>query len=206
MKTLYNLDKTSPAEPSLKGNIVPDAKRSENFTYLPWRAQSDSLWGHLPYSSVLQKTEIKMVFAKTGSFPSAVQLLSSRRAGPGHPLCFDCWNPPSKQNENPSGQWCVSTNYWAKKVSLCQQFKAISQTSQSPCRSRYQQSSRPVKAEDVLSTQAPYQPSVRFGFLRSHSFRQTHRGCRSRLQSSQKRGSFLPSAAVFRISFQRLLA
>jgi len=69
METLYNLDKTPPAEPSLIGNIVPDAKRSENFTSLPWRAQPDSLWRHLPDSSVLQKTEIKMVFAKTGSFP-----------------------------------------------------------------------------------------------------------------------------------------
>lgn len=75
MKTLYDLDKTSSAEPSLKGNIVPDAKRCENFTSLPWRAQSDSLWGHLPYSSVFQKTEIEMVFAKTGSFPSVILLL-----------------------------------------------------------------------------------------------------------------------------------
>jgi hypothetical protein len=77
METLYNRNKILPAEHSLKGNIVPDAKRSENFTSLPWRAQSDSLWGHLPYSSVLQKTEIKMVFAKTSLFPSRFQLLSS---------------------------------------------------------------------------------------------------------------------------------
>jgi hypothetical protein len=69
METLYNLDKTPSAEPSLKGNIVPDAKRSKNFTSLLGRAQSDSLWGHLPYLSVLQKTEIKMVFAKQVCFP-----------------------------------------------------------------------------------------------------------------------------------------
>jgi len=37
----YKIDKTVPAEPSLKGNIVPDAKRPENFTSIPWRAQSD---------------------------------------------------------------------------------------------------------------------------------------------------------------------
>jgi hypothetical protein len=73
METLYNRNKILPAEHSLKGNIVPDAKRFENFTSLPWRAQSDSLWGHFPYSSVLQKTEIKMVFAKTGLFPSGEQ-------------------------------------------------------------------------------------------------------------------------------------
>src|SRR4030043_100017 len=145
METLYNLDKTPSAEPSLKRNIVPDAKRSENFTSLPWRAQSDSLWGHRPYSSVLQKTEIKMVFAKTGLFPPAFKLLSSRRVNPGHSLCFDCWHPP-------------------------------------------------------------YPPSVRSRFFLSHPLWQVHRGSRSRLQSSQKRSPFLPSVALFRISFQRLLA
>src|SRR4030043_800215 len=206
METLYNCDKTSLAEHSLKGNIVPDAKRSENFTSLPWRTQPDSLWGHLPYSSVLQKTEIKMVFAKTGLFPSAFQLLSSRRAGPGHPLCFDCWNPPPKQNQNSAGQWCFPTDHRFREVSLCQQFKAIPQTSQSQGHSGHQQSSRTVKAKEVLFTQAPHQPSVRFGFFRSHPLWQVHRGSRSRLQSSQKRGSFLPSFCLFRISFQRLLA
>jgi hypothetical protein len=68
MEIKYYIDKTSPAEHSLKRNIVPDAKRTENFTSLPWRTQSDSLWRDLPYSSVLQKTEIKVVFAKTGPF------------------------------------------------------------------------------------------------------------------------------------------
>src|SRR4030043_2280492 len=206
MEILYNRHNTLPAEHSLKGNIVPDAKRSENFTSLPWGAQSDSLWGHLPYSSVLQKTEIKMVFAKTGLFPSAFQLLSSRRAGPGHPLCFDCWNSPPKQNQNSARQWCFSTDHWFKEVPLCQQFKAISQTSQPQGPAGHQQSSRTVKAKDVLFIQAPHQPSVRFGFFRSHPLWQVHRGSRSRLQSSQKRGSFLPSFTLFRISFQRLLA
>jgi hypothetical protein len=64
METLYNLDKTPSAEPSLKRNIVPDAKRSENFTSLPWRAQSDSLCGHLTYSLVQLKKENKFAFAK----------------------------------------------------------------------------------------------------------------------------------------------
>ena len=181
MKRQYNRNKILPAEPSLKGNIVPDAKRTENFTSFPWRAQSNSLWGHLPDPSVLQKTEIKMVFAKTGSFPAAFQLLSSCRVNPGHPLCFDCWNPPPKQNQNPAGQRCFSTDHWLEEVSLCQPFKAIPQTSQSPGHSGHQQSSRSVKAKDVLFTQASYQPSFRFGFLRSHSLRQAHRGSRGRL-------------------------
>ena len=164
----YNIEKTVPAEPSLKGNIVPDAKRSENFASIPWRAQSDSLWGHLPYPSVLQKTENKMVFAKTGFFPSAFQSLSPRRVSPGYALCFDCWDSPPKQNQNSARQWCFSTDHRFREVSLCQQFKAIPQTSQSQGHSGHQQSSRTVKAKDVLFTQAPHQPSVRFGFFRSH--------------------------------------
>lgn len=86
METLYNCNKMPSAEPSLKGNIVPNAKRTENFTSLPWRAQPDSLWGHLPYSSVLQKAEIEVVFAKTGLFSTTFELLSSSRIDLDHPL------------------------------------------------------------------------------------------------------------------------
>ena len=64
MEKLYNLDKTPSAEPSLKRNIVPDAKRSKHFTSLPWKAQSDSLCGHLAYSLVQIKKENKFAFAK----------------------------------------------------------------------------------------------------------------------------------------------
>ena len=70
----YYIDKTFPAEPPRKGNIVPDAKRSENFTSILLRAKSNSLWGHLPYPPVLKKTENRMVFIKTGGFLSAFQL------------------------------------------------------------------------------------------------------------------------------------
>ena len=64
METLYNLDKTPSAEPSFKRNIVPNAKRSENFTSLPWRAQPDSLCGYLTYSLVHLKKENKFAFVK----------------------------------------------------------------------------------------------------------------------------------------------
>jgi hypothetical protein len=60
MEPAYNIKNIAPAEPSLKRNIVPHAKRVENFAPLPWRAQPDSLWRHLPDSSVLQETEIEM--------------------------------------------------------------------------------------------------------------------------------------------------
>jgi len=76
METPYNLYKAPSAEPSLKRNIVPDAKRSKNFTSLPWRAQPDSLWGHLPDSSVLQKTEIKIVFAKKRFLSLSVSVIA----------------------------------------------------------------------------------------------------------------------------------
>jgi hypothetical protein len=64
METQYNLDKTPSAEPSLKRNIVPNAKRSEIFTSLLWRAQPDSLCGHLAHSLVKLKKENKFAFAK----------------------------------------------------------------------------------------------------------------------------------------------
>jgi hypothetical protein len=141
MKITYNCDKSSLAEPSLKRNIVPDAKRTENFTSLPWRAQPDSFWGHFPYSSVLQETEIEMVFAKTGLFSSAFQLLSSRRIDLGHPVCLDCWYPPFKQDKDSSRQRCFSADHWSREVPLCQQFKALPQTSQSPNHPEHQQGS-----------------------------------------------------------------
>ena len=206
MEMLYNLIKTLSAEPSLKGNIVPDAKRSKNFTPLPGRTQPDSLWGHLPHSSVLQKTEIKMVFAKTGSFLPTFQLLSSCRINPGHPLCSDCWYPSFEQNQDSAGQWCFSTDHRFKKISLRQQFKAIPQTNQSHGHSEHHQSSRSVKTKDVLFTQTSYQSSIRSRFFRSYPLWEGDRGSRSRLQPSQKRGSFLPSVALFRVPFQRLLA
>ena len=92
MKITYNVsNKTALAEPSPIGNIVPNAKRNQNFTYLYWRTQPDPLWRNLPYSSVLQKTETKMAFAKKGSFSSTFQPLSSSRINPGYHLCFNCW-------------------------------------------------------------------------------------------------------------------
>jgi len=44
---------------------VPDAKRTENLTSLPWRAQPDSLWGHLTYSLVQLKKENKLHLLKS---------------------------------------------------------------------------------------------------------------------------------------------
>jgi len=72
MITVYNGKNLVLAEHSLKRNLVPDAKRSENFTSLPWRAQSDSLWGHLPYPSVLQK---QISFPQRSSYYHPVELV-----------------------------------------------------------------------------------------------------------------------------------
>jgi len=78
MKTMYNIDnKTTLAEPYLKGSIVQYAKRNQNSTHLRRRAQSHSLWRNLSYSSVLQKAETEVAFAKKGS--STFQSLSSSR-------------------------------------------------------------------------------------------------------------------------------
>ena len=64
MEIKYYIDKTSPAEHSLKRNIVPDVKRIENFAPPPWRTQPDALWRDLSHLSVFQKIEHKVAFAK----------------------------------------------------------------------------------------------------------------------------------------------
>ena len=84
MKTAYNIEKTALAEHSLKGNLVPNAKRIENFASLPWRAQPDSLWRHLPCSSVLQETEIEMAFAKKENIRAEFLVLPVRLVRPDH--------------------------------------------------------------------------------------------------------------------------
>ena len=66
-------------------------KMSENFTSLPWRAQSDSVWGHLPDSSVLKKPDIKMAFAKNSFLPSTFNLFLP----PGFSSCYHLW--PAKK-------------------------------------------------------------------------------------------------------------
>jgi len=91
METVYNVENIALAEPSLKRNIVPNAKRIENFAPLAWRAQPDSLWRHLPDSSVLQETEIEMALAKKCSLPSAFNLFSPR----GFSSCYHLW--PAKK-------------------------------------------------------------------------------------------------------------
>ncbi len=64
METLYNLDKTPSAEPSLKGNIVPDHKNTEKFMALPWRPQLNPLCrSHHPLLR-LKEFGVKSVFAK----------------------------------------------------------------------------------------------------------------------------------------------
>ena len=85
MKPTYNVgNKTALAEPGLIVLFVPNAKRNQNFTPLRGRTQSHSLWRNLSYSSVLQKAETEVAFAKKGCFSSAFQPLSSSRINPGY--------------------------------------------------------------------------------------------------------------------------
>jgi len=64
METLYNLDKTPPAEPSLKGNIVPDHKNTNKFVVLPWRPQLNSLCRSQHHLLRLKEFGVKSAFAK----------------------------------------------------------------------------------------------------------------------------------------------
>jgi len=206
METAYNIENTSLAEHSLKRNIVPHAKRIENFAPLPWRAQPDSLWRHLPYSSVLQETETEMAFAKKCFLPPTFHLFLPRGFSSCYHLCLNRGDSSFEQDQDPSGQRGFSTDHRLKAVSLCQQLKTFPETSRCQSDSEPQQGSRHFAAEDVLPPPASNQPSVRFRFFCPDPLWQDDRRGRSWIQSSQKRGSFLPSFTLFRSSFQRFLA
>ena len=207
MKTVYNIsDRIFSSEPYPRVNFVKYAERNSNFTHICGRTQSHSIWRNLSCSSVLQKTESKVAFAKLCKISLLPQTLSSGRINPGYDLCFDCWYPPSEQNKDSSRQWCFSTDCRLKELSLLQQFKTFFKKSQPQNNSRYQQGSRSLKAKDVLSPKAPHQHPLRFRFLCSYPLWQVYRRSREGLQPSQKRSSFLSSFTLFRISLQRLLA
>jgi len=73
METLNNPDKTPSAEPSLKRNIVPDAKNTETLMVLPWRPQLNSLCrSHHPLLR-LKEFGVRSIFAK--KFSSTLRLL-----------------------------------------------------------------------------------------------------------------------------------
>ena len=79
METLNNPDKTPPAEPSLKRNIVPDAKNTKKLMVLPWRPQLNQLCGsHHPLLR-LKEFGIRSAFAK--KFSSTLRSLY-----PGEPF------------------------------------------------------------------------------------------------------------------------
>lgn len=207
MKVTYNIsNKTALAEPYLKSSIVPNAKRNQNSTHLRGRTPSHSLWRDLSYSSVLQKAETEVAFAKKGCFPSTFQPLSSSRINPSYHLCSDCWHSSVEQNQDSSRQWRFSTNHWPEEFSICQQSETLSQASRSQNNPRYQQSSRSFKVEDILSPKASNQPPFRSRFRCLYHLRQTDRRSQDRLQSSQKRCQIISSLALLRVSFQRLLA
>jgi hypothetical protein len=64
MEILNNPDKTPSAEPSLKRNIVPDAKNTKKLMDPPWRPQLNLLcWSHHPLLR-LKEFGIKSAFVK----------------------------------------------------------------------------------------------------------------------------------------------
>jgi hypothetical protein len=65
MGTLNSPNKKPSAEPSLKGNIVPDAKNTEKFMVLPWRPQLNALCGSYHPLLMLKEFGVRSVFAKS---------------------------------------------------------------------------------------------------------------------------------------------
>ena len=64
METLNNPDKTPLAEPSLKGNIVPDAKNTKKLMVLPRRPQLKPFFGSHHLLLSLKEFGVKPVFVK----------------------------------------------------------------------------------------------------------------------------------------------
>ena len=202
----YNINhKIALAEPSPTGNIVPDAKRDKKITYLRRRIQPNSLRWNPINSCILQKPQDQVASTEESFLWPTLQSLSSYRSNSNYYLCNNCRYLPFKQDQNFTRQQFLSADNRLKEFSLCQQPKTLSEANRSQDDSRGQQSSRPTEVEDVLS-QSSDKPLIRSGFFGSYHLWKIHRRSQSRIQSIQKRQTFLSSSALFRVSYQRLLA
>lgn len=189
-----------------KGRFNSDVKRTKQITNYRRGERSYPLWWNLFNCVVLQKTETKSTFAKESCFPPAVRIKSPNGSDFGNYLCNNCWDKPIKQNKDTTTEWDVSENSWTQKFPLCEQFKEIPEAFRSKDYFWYQQSSRPIKIENVLSSSATNKYPIGFRFDRSNNLRQTDRRSQSRLQSWQKRQKVLSPLSLFRVLLQRLLA
>lgn len=175
MMVYYNKGKIPLAEPYLRSNIVPYAKRTQKSSNYRRRKEPYPLWGDHSYLLVLQKTQAQVAFAKKSSFPSTLQPLPSCRVNFSHYLCSNRWRSPFRQNQDSSRQWRFPTDYWIKILPLLKQSKTLSKTNQHQNHSEYQQGSRPFKVKDVLSTTISHQLPFRFRFNGSDHLWQIHR-------------------------------
>ncbi len=189
-----------------KGRFNSDVKRTKKTTNYRRGEWSYPLWWNLFNCVVLQKAETKSTFAKESCFPPAGRIKSPNGSDFGNYLCNNCWDKPIKQNKDTTTQWDVSENSWTQKFPLREQFKEIPEALRSKDYFWHQQSSRPLKIEDVLSFSATNKYSIGFRFDRSNNLWQTDRRSRSRLQSWQKRQKVLSPLSLFRVLLQRLLA
>ena len=201
-----NSNKIDVAEPYPRVKVVQNAQRAQKNSNYRRRKTPYTLRWNLPDSLVLQKTQVKMVFADLREIFSAFQSLSSCRNGLSHYLCINRWYPSLKQNKNSPGQRFFSTDSWLKDLSVFKQSETFSEAYRTQDNSRHQQSARFIKTKDVLSSTSPHKPLIRFRFHCLYHLWRLHRRSRSRLQPSQERGSFLPSPSLFRIPQEGILA
>ena len=198
--------KNSYAEPSLKVNFVCDGKRIKKNRNFRRGKQSNALWRCVPDSVVLQKTPSEMAFARSNSDIPTWQALPSNRTDACNNLCSDLRDSSDKQDKNITRQWFLSTDNRIKNISLCKQPEMIFKKSKSENNSRYLQSSRLFKIKNVLSTKSTDKFIAGFRFNCFDNLWEVYRGSQSRIQSAKKRSAFISSAAMFRISQERVLA
>lgn len=199
-------DKKGCPEPYLKGSIVYNGKRFKKNRNIRRGEQSHTLWWCLPNSEVLQKTAIKLAFTTSNSLTSKGETLSSDRVDACNNLRSNMRDSSDKQNKDSSRQWFLSTDNWIKDIPVCKQSETIFKKSKPENNSRYLQSTRLFKIENVLLTQSEDKFIAGLRFNCFDNLREVHRGSQSRIQSTQERSTFISSIAVFRISQKRVLA
>ena len=205
-KCYNNRGKQCLTETILPVYFASDDKRAKQTTNNRRRREPYTLWRNLSNSTVLQKTANQETSAKKINIPAAFWSLSSNGPNYSNYLCHNSWDKPIKQDKDTATKRCISENSRDQKLPVRKQPAKISETLRSKDCGWYQQNSRPVAVENVLSSASPYKHPIRFRFNSSNNLRQTDRRSQSWLQSRQKGKAFLSSIGLLRVLHQRLLA
>lgn len=203
----YNIkDKTAQAIPVLKGRFVPDGKRTTKITDNRRRKELNPLWRNISNLLVLQKTAFQVALAKESTIQPKDRRLSSSRTYNSHNFCNNRRHKPFEQDKDFTREWFFPENNWAQRISICKQSQEIPKKNRPPNYLCYKQDSQLSQAKDVLFAATSNKYFIGLRFNSYNCLWQTNRRCQSWLQSRQERETVIPSACMFRILHQGLLA